>query len=131
MARGREVIARAARQDTLDRWILARKIQVVNFVEGKSEAWCQGVMAAREPRDRNFPSELFVAQVGLAIASLSDFNGVAPADPPSQPKSESAKHVATTQELVWKRWADKVAAEFSAKIDEDILTGMREGTWQK
>jgi hypothetical protein len=133
MARGAECVARAARQDTLDRWINANKI-VLGFPAQTDIVYAficvpsppiraLGETIAETRCDRNFPSELFMAQVGLAIASLSNFNGVAQADPPPQPKTVQALHVAATQKIR-KEWADRVSAEFSAAIDKDILAAL-------
>jgi hypothetical protein len=70
---------------------------------------------------------LFVAQVGLAIASLSNFNGVAPAVLPEREMSPVAQHVMETQLRLEKLWANELSQKFRAQIDKDFLIGMREG----
>lgn len=120
VARGREVQERAARQDTINRWIKARKIHLFYDASADEARVYIGDELVLRTTDKTFPTELDIAQVGLAIKALSDFQGVEKPDPPPQPKSACALHVAETQRRL----------QMDVK-DLGALIGLEPLSWQK
>ena len=96
---------RASRIDTILRWVSAKKVAMTEALPGHKLydpacrveiAYVNKVAAASAYIDQNYPTEQYVAAIGLAISIMVGFDGVAPANPPDRPKSESAKQVAAS-----------------------------------
>ncbi len=94
MRRGAEVVARHAadelyrhgidaathivmeRREVLQRWLESRKVHFITTPEGNRIAYVADEPIIGERLGPAFPSESYVAQVGLAIGALDTFRGV-------------------------------------------------------
>src|SRR5258708_6827260 len=93
IARGREMGERASRIDTILRWVSAKKVAMTEALPGHKLydpacrveiAYVNKVAAASAYIDQNYPTEQYVAAIGLAISIMVGFDGVAPANPPDR-----------------------------------------------